>query len=138
MANLPYSPSTNSILVIIVASFPSCEILRVSQICLALSKPLTLLYSSLQRDANNTIVAWAFLWICSLIITGLSVLSKCIPFSTISHMLGWRERINDYAFYDSKTNSPLHQSVEVFQGELKVDAHLNCTACGNNQKNSFD
>jgi hypothetical protein len=30
-------------------------------ICLALSKPLTLLYSSLQRDASNTVVAWAFL-----------------------------------------------------------------------------
>jgi hypothetical protein len=30
MANLPSSPSTSSILVIIVASFPSCEILRVS------------------------------------------------------------------------------------------------------------
>jgi hypothetical protein len=35
IANLPSSPSTNSILVIMVASFPSCEILRVSQICLA-------------------------------------------------------------------------------------------------------
>jgi hypothetical protein len=65
------------------------------------------------------------------------VLSKCIPFSTISHMLGWR-RINDYAFYDSKTNSPLHQSVEVFQGELKVDAHLNYRECESNQKNNFD
>jgi hypothetical protein len=29
MANLPNSPSTSSILVIIVATFPSCEILRV-------------------------------------------------------------------------------------------------------------
>jgi hypothetical protein len=35
--------------------------LRVSQIYLALSKPLTLLYSSLQRDASKTVVAWAFL-----------------------------------------------------------------------------
>jgi hypothetical protein len=43
----------------------------------------TLLYSSLQRDGNNIVVAWAFLWICSLMKTGLSVLSKCIPFSTI-------------------------------------------------------
>jgi hypothetical protein len=59
--NLPSSPSTSSILVIIVASFLSCEILRVSQICLALSKPLTLLYSSLHRDASKIVVAWAFL-----------------------------------------------------------------------------
>jgi hypothetical protein len=58
----------------------------------ALSKPLTLLYSSLQRDASKTVVAWAFLCICSLINTGLSMLSKCIPFSTISQMLGWREK----------------------------------------------
>jgi hypothetical protein len=45
----------------------------------------------LHRDANNTVVTWTFLWICSLINTGLSLLSKCIPFSTISQMLGWRE-----------------------------------------------
>jgi hypothetical protein len=60
IANLPSSPSTNSILVIMVASFPSCDILRVSQICLALSKPLTLLYSSLQSEASKTVVAWTF------------------------------------------------------------------------------
>jgi hypothetical protein len=54
------SPSTNSILVIIVASLPSWEILRVSHICLALSKPLTLLYSSLHRDAKRTVVSWTF------------------------------------------------------------------------------
>jgi hypothetical protein len=61
IANLPSSPSTNSILVSMVTSFPSCEILRVSQICLALSKPLTLWYSSLHNDANKTVVACAFL-----------------------------------------------------------------------------
>jgi hypothetical protein len=31
-----------------------------AQICLALSKPLTLLYPSLHRDASKTVVAWAF------------------------------------------------------------------------------
>jgi hypothetical protein len=61
IANLSSSPSTNSILVTMVASFPSCEILRVSQICLALSKPLTLWYSSLHKDANRIVVACAFL-----------------------------------------------------------------------------
>jgi hypothetical protein len=60
MANLPSSPSTNSILVIIVTSFPSWEILRVSQIYLALSKLMTLLYSSLHRDASKIVVARAF------------------------------------------------------------------------------
>jgi hypothetical protein len=35
--------------------------LRLSHISFALSKPLTLLYSSLHRDARSTIVAWAFL-----------------------------------------------------------------------------
>ena len=88
MANLPSSPSTNSILVIMVASFPSCDILRVSHVCLALSKPLTLLYSSLHNDANKTVVACAFLWICSLINIELSELSNYIPFSTVSHILG--------------------------------------------------
>jgi hypothetical protein len=61
IANLPSSPSTNSILVSMVTSFPSCEILRVSQICLALSKLLTLWYLSLHNEANNTVVACAFL-----------------------------------------------------------------------------
>jgi hypothetical protein len=28
--------------------------------------------------------------------------------------------------------------VEVFQGELKVDAHLNYRECESNQKNNFD
>jgi hypothetical protein len=37
----------------------------------------------------KTVVAWAFLCICSLINTGLLVLSKCIPFSTISQILGF-------------------------------------------------
>jgi hypothetical protein len=60
IVNLPSSPSTNSILAIMVASFPSCEILRVSQICLALSKPLTFWYSSLHKDVNRTVVACAF------------------------------------------------------------------------------
>jgi hypothetical protein len=35
-------------------------------------------------------------------------------------------------------NSLLHQSVEVFQGELIVNAHLNCMACENSQKSSSD
>jgi hypothetical protein len=41
--------------------------LGVSHICLALSKLLTLLYSSLHRDARKIVVSWAFLCICSLI-----------------------------------------------------------------------
>jgi uncharacterized membrane protein required for colicin V production len=49
------------------------------------------LYSSLHKDAKRTVVACAFLWICSFINMGLSELSNFIPLSTISHMLGWRE-----------------------------------------------
>jgi hypothetical protein len=65
MANLPSSPLIRSILVIIVIMLPSWVILRVSQISFALSKPLTLLYSSLHKEATSVLVACAFLWIDS-------------------------------------------------------------------------
>jgi hypothetical protein len=54
--------------------------------------------------------------------TGLSVLSKSIPFQRSPKYLDG-ERIGDYAFCDSKMSSLLHQSAEVSQVELKVNEH---------------
>jgi hypothetical protein len=45
-------------LVILVTSFPSCAILRTSQISLAFFNPHTLLYSSRHKEARSIEVAW--------------------------------------------------------------------------------
>jgi hypothetical protein len=94
--------------------------LRVSQICLALSKPLTLWYSSLHKDASKTVVACAFLWICSLM--NCQYYQKAFRFQRSPKYLDG-ERMGDYAFCDSKMSSLLHQSAEVSQVELKVNEH---------------
>src|SRR6187455_684932 len=91
IANLPSSPSTNSILVSMVTSFPSCEILRVSQIYLALSKPLTLWYSSLHNDARRTVVACAFF--VNLLIDKYGTISTIKLYSAFYYLpYAWMER----------------------------------------------
>jgi hypothetical protein len=44
-------------LVILVIMLPSCAVFNVSHMSLAFYMPFTLLYSSLHREASNTVVA---------------------------------------------------------------------------------
>jgi hypothetical protein len=66
--NRPSSPSIVSRLVILVTSSPSCVILRMSQISLAVFNPCTLLYSSQHKEARSIDVAWelkCLTWVAS-------------------------------------------------------------------------
>jgi hypothetical protein len=135
MVNLPRSPSMISILVFLFIKFHSCVILKVPQISFTFSKPFTLLYSSLYKEANKTVVPWAFYGLVPQLLPCYSshyLHSICLFHSQLCPKCKDGAVKDGYTFYDSTKNNPPHQSSEACHEELNVNENLRNEKCMNN------